>query len=83
MGPVWYALVQDEQLGPMSMQELGELFTQGVVTVDTFIWREGMAEWKPLTQVDEFLEITNAVVMDLADHGGPIAEPGDEDDEDD
>jgi hypothetical protein len=75
---MWYALVQDEQLGPMSAKDLGDLFTQGVINLETFIWQDGMPEWLPLNQVDAFQEITQGAVADLG-----LYDYSAEDDEDD
>ena len=44
---MWYALVQDEQLGPMSVEELFNLQAQEVINRDTMVWREGLSSWMP------------------------------------
>jgi hypothetical protein len=54
---MWYALVQDEQLGPMPAEEMIGLHTQDIVAADTFIWREGMADWLPFADVEEFAHL--------------------------
>jgi hypothetical protein len=54
---MWYVLVQDEQLGPMSFQDVLELYYKDMITQDTFVWRDGMAEWLPISMVPEYVEI--------------------------
>jgi hypothetical protein len=54
---MWYVLVQDEQLGPMSFQDVLELYYKDMITQDTFVWRDGMAEWLPISIVPEYVEI--------------------------
>ena len=43
----WYYAVGGEQKGPVSEQEFQRLAQQGVVTPQTLVWREGLAEWQP------------------------------------
>jgi hypothetical protein len=54
---MWYVLVQEEQLGPMSFQDVLELYYKDMITQDTFVWRDGMAEWLPISMVPEYVEI--------------------------
>lgn len=42
----WYYAVGGEQKGPVSAQELERLAAQGVVTADTLVWRDGLANWQ-------------------------------------
>ena len=50
---MWYALVHDEQLGPMPDTELAELHAQGVVSDDTLVWTATMSDWRPVSEVAE------------------------------
>ncbi len=43
----WYYLVNGEQMGPISSEQLKQLATDGKVTQDTHVWREGLDDWKP------------------------------------
>jgi hypothetical protein len=54
---MWYVLVQEEQLGPMSFQDVLELYYKDMITQDTFVWRDGMVEWLPISMVPEYVEI--------------------------
>ncbi len=47
----WYYAVSGQQQGPISDTELDALVTSGSITATTLVWREGMSEWQPLSQV--------------------------------
>ncbi len=47
----WYYSVNDQQIGPVSQDELGTLLKTGTVTPDTLVWHDGMADWVPLQDV--------------------------------
>jgi GYF domain 2 len=42
----WFAMVRGSQVGPMALEPLGQLIRAGEVTGKTFVWAEGMAEWR-------------------------------------
>src|SRR5690349_18935663 len=43
----WYYATAGQQTGPVNEDELQSLVQQGVVTSETLVWREGMANWQP------------------------------------
>ncbi|EPX85955.1 putative membrane protein [Rubellimicrobium thermophilum DSM 16684] len=43
----WYYAQGQEQKGPVDEGALRALAEAGVVTPDTLVWREGMADWEP------------------------------------
>ncbi len=47
----WYYLVHNEQQGPISSEQLKELAANGSVSPETYIWREGLEDWKPAKMV--------------------------------
>jgi uncharacterized RDD family membrane protein YckC len=47
----WYYVTQGNQTGPCSDEELQKLRATGVITRDTLVWHDGLAEWKPLGEV--------------------------------
>lgn len=47
----WYYVSNGKQAGPVDDSELERLVQSGSVLFDTLIWREGMADWKPYSQV--------------------------------
>jgi hypothetical protein len=44
--PSWFAMVRGSQVGPMGLGPLEALIRAGEVTAKTFLWCEGMAEWR-------------------------------------
>jgi hypothetical protein len=44
--PSWFAMVRGSQVGPMGLGPLEALVRAGEVTGKTFLWCEGMAEWR-------------------------------------
>jgi predicted Zn finger-like uncharacterized protein len=64
-GVQWHVNVGEGEPRTMTLGELVEAVNAGTVAQDTFIWADGMDDWKPLSDVD-------AVVSAL--HGGaPVA----------
>jgi len=48
--PVWYALIDYQQVGPMSASDLRRMIDDGRVGPGTLVWSEGMADWQPAGQ---------------------------------
>lgn len=44
----WYYESGGQQQGPVSEGELDRLLAEGKITLDTLVWRDGMAGWAPL-----------------------------------
>ena len=42
---MWYYAIGGESKGPVAEDEIRSLARQGVITDQTLVWREGMAEW--------------------------------------
>ena len=49
---MWHYLINDQQHGPVSEQELLDLLAKQIVTPQTSIWRTGMRNWIKLETVD-------------------------------
>ena len=47
----WYYLSGTEQKGPVDQDEFERLIRQGDITETTVVWREGMANWQPYSEV--------------------------------
>jgi hypothetical protein len=41
----WYYVGHYGQLGPLTLDQMGELVRDGVIGNDTFVWRQGMPDW--------------------------------------
>jgi uncharacterized membrane protein YhaH (DUF805 family) len=42
----WYYLENDSRIGPVEHKEIERLISQGTVTAQTLVWREGMDGWE-------------------------------------
>lgn len=57
---MWYYLDPARtQKGPIEFPDLIKIVKGKEITEKTLIWGEGMAEWKPLSEVPEVLQETN------------------------
>jgi uncharacterized membrane protein len=50
----WYYAVNNEQKGPVNEAELKSQFTAAKLSAETLVWKEGMDNWTPATQVPVF-----------------------------
>ena len=51
---VWHVVINQDQVGPMTAAEVQQRFASGEIDGETYAWREGFADWLPLSQVDTF-----------------------------
>ena len=58
--PVWHVVINQDQVGPMTAVEVQQRFSGGEIDSETYIWREGFADWLPLAQVDTFAQLASA-----------------------
>lgn len=54
---VWHVAVGKDQKGPFTTAEVKDRARRGEINGDTFIWREGLGDWKPLSDVPDFADI--------------------------
>ena len=55
---VWYLPGPDNQpTGPYTVDQVLELYREGKIERGTLCWQEGMGDWSPLSQVQQFYEI--------------------------
>ncbi len=47
----WTVSIDDNDQRELTTAQLAELYAQGVVTPDTFVWRDGMADWQAVRDV--------------------------------
>lgn len=50
---MYFIVINNEQAGPFSMDQLKEQIKSGNLTKQTYVWKEGMANWEFASQVDE------------------------------
>lgn len=49
----WYAVIRGEQAGPLTLAELARRAKEGLVSARTFVWRDGMGDWKRISDVPD------------------------------
>ena len=54
---VWHVVIDQDQVGPLSVPEVQKRFSAGEIDADTYIWREGFADWLPISQVEAFASL--------------------------
>ena len=69
----WYLPGTDNQpAGPYPTHQVAQWLQSGEVAGATLAWREGMADWRPLAEIEEFREIalkSTLVVRDAQESG--------------
>jgi len=62
----WHVNVSDTDQRTMTMPELVDAYNAGVVTQETFIWTDGMDDWKPLAEVEVVVNALHASAGQMA-----------------
>jgi Predicted membrane protein/domain len=57
MSEWYYADARRQQHGPVSSEDLRTHFGAGTVDLSTLVWREGMAQWQPLSSMAAELDL--------------------------
>lgn len=50
----WFVYLEDHHEGPFSVSEIQSKLTQNAVRKEHYVWCEGMQDWKPMTEVQDF-----------------------------
>ncbi len=56
-GTEWYCGLDGAQEGPLSLSDLEEGIRTGWITVNHFVWRNGMKDWVPVEDVPELVSL--------------------------
>lgn len=67
---IWYIALNDEQVGPLSQDEVRAEIEAGQVTGSTYIWRDGLEDWVMAADATEFADAIDAGEPDIADVAG-------------
>ncbi|MCB9638832.1 MAG: zinc-ribbon domain-containing protein [Myxococcales bacterium] len=59
--PEWYVIENDEQVGPLSKNEIRDRLKRGALDAEHYIWKEGLAEWKPISEVAALADVLKQV----------------------
>src|SRR5262245_60072810 len=54
---VWHLVVDREQIGPLTKEEVHAKFRAGEVDLETYAWREGFADWLRLGSIEDFRDL--------------------------
>ncbi len=57
---VWHLVVNQEQIGPMSVEDVQVRFQHGEIDASSYVWREGFEDWERISEVPEFAELVAA-----------------------
>ncbi|MFZ4506619.1 MAG: GYF domain-containing protein, partial [Fimbriimonas sp.] len=49
----WYYIGHYGQLGPLTREQIDELIDGGVISQETYVWKNGMSDWLPAERVPE------------------------------
>ncbi len=50
---IWYVAVNGQQQGPFPLEQVHRRLQSGEYTEDTLVWKQGFANWTPISQVPE------------------------------
>jgi hypothetical protein len=69
LGDEWYVGINDSPIGPIPLSELRARATQGQVSIDSLVWRDGFEDWKPLRSFPELLAVVEEAISSI--HAAP------------
>lgn len=55
----WYYADGQDRQGPLMAEALRQRFQRGEISLTTLVWREGYAQWKPMSEAVEELQLQN------------------------
>ncbi|WP_340536743.1 SPFH domain-containing protein [Nocardioides sp. GXZ039] len=65
----FFVAIGGQQVGPLERAELQEKITSGEVTRETLAWRDGMANWTPVSEIAEIRALFGATPPPLPPQG--------------
>src|SRR5262249_47420893 len=73
---VGHLVINQDQVGPVTAQEVRERFQSRQIDGETYAWRDGMENWLKLSAIDEFTDLS-ATPAAAPDQGATIrVDPG-------
>jgi predicted Zn finger-like uncharacterized protein len=72
---LWYVVIDQEQVGPLTVDELAAHVAAGRVGADSYVWREGLADWQPVSLIAELAGLGLAAAPVVEDAEAPLAPP--------
>jgi predicted Zn finger-like uncharacterized protein len=56
----WHLVVDGDQVGPLPEADIRGRLSRGEINAETYVWKEGFADWLKLSSVPEFAELVPA-----------------------
>lgn len=75
MAAEWYYIGHYGQLGPLTREQFDELIQGGVITRETFVWKNGMTDWVHADRVPDLMATFALVDPYLAPPPSPSTPP--------
>jgi predicted Zn finger-like uncharacterized protein len=47
----WFAAIDQKEVGPLTLDQLQERFRSGLVSLRTYVWKDGFASWKRVRDI--------------------------------
>jgi len=57
----WFAALDNQQAGPLTPDQIKQMVTEGRITKETLVWKQGMADWVPAGQVPDMTAFFGSV----------------------
>lgn len=71
----WYYVENQERKGPVTESALKQLVSQGVITENTLVWKEGMKDWEPAQTIKGLVESKADELPKVKVAGAPASTP--------
>src|SRR5262245_18320326 len=71
----WHLVVDGDQVGPIPEAEIRAKLERGEINGETYVWKEGFADWLKLSAIPEFAGVVGGARM-VADAAAPVATNG-------
>jgi predicted Zn finger-like uncharacterized protein len=73
----WHIVVEGEQVGPLSEVDIRGRLARGEISAETYIWKEGLADWVKIATLSEFADGAQAAANGASPAANPFGgEPG-------
>ena len=56
-GSLFYAVIENNQVGPLSQQDIAQLVKDKKIVNETYMWKPGMDDWDIAEKIPEILRI--------------------------
>jgi predicted Zn finger-like uncharacterized protein len=71
---IWHAVLNGEQAGPYSPEQLAELVRNGQLDWEAYVWCEGFENWQPMREVPQLVAAISGQREEVSSASQPIAQ---------